>query len=117
VAFKQDVSPLGQAQEQVSARTVCETGDSEPTGRSLAVLILGTTLDTDSVPHHLAAGGCGSELGLVGETADELHAGQRVDGRGREGASAIEGARKGTSGEHVDVDECGKEVQLKLSSS
>jgi hypothetical protein len=80
VAFKQDVSPLGQAQEQVSARAVVETGDSEPAGRSLAVLALGTGLDTDSVPHHLAAGGCGSELGLVGETADELHTGQRVGG-------------------------------------
>jgi hypothetical protein len=76
------VSPLGQAQEQVSARAVVETGDSEPAGRSLTVLILGTTLDTNGVPHHLAAGRCGSELGLVGETADELHAGQRVGGRG-----------------------------------
>lgn len=105
-------SPLGQAQQQISARAIGETGDSEPAGTSLAVIVLGATFDTQSVPHHLATGGCGSELGLVGETADELHAGQRVGGRGREGAGAIENARGGTSGEHFDVVGCVREMQV-----
>lgn len=105
------VSPLGQAQKQVPAGAIVETGNSEPAGLPLAVLVLGATLDTESVPHHLAAGRCGGELGLVGETADELHTGQRVSGRGREGAGAIEDTRNRASGEHFDGDVCLVQVQ------
>jgi hypothetical protein len=87
------VLPFGQAQEQIAARTLCETGNLEPTGLSLAILVLGTSLDTNSVLDQLATSGCGSELGGIGKTTDELHTGQLVDGRGGKGAEAVGGAR------------------------
>lgn len=91
-----DERSLWQTQKQIPSRTFAERSDSEPTRRSVSLLVLGSGADADGVSDHFATGGGGSELGLVCQTTDELHAGEGIGAGGAECAGCVGGAETET---------------------
>lgn len=81
-------SPLRQAQEQIFLRSLSEARNAEPADSALAVLILASLADTESVLDDFATGRCGCGLGGRSEATDELHLRKRARGAGGESANS-----------------------------
>lgn len=94
--------PLGQAQQEVTARPLHKGSDAEPA--RLAV-VLGAAVAGDGVADELAAGGGLVHLGGVGQVADDVDPGNGARGGGGEGAGGagrdVGGAAE-EEGRHVE---------------
>ena len=80
-------TPLWQAQEQILLRTLSEARNAKPADGALAILILASLADTESILDDFATSRCGRGLGGRSETADELHLSERARGAGGESAN------------------------------
>lgn len=92
-------SPLRQAQEQVSLRTLREAADPEPANSSVALRVFRASADANGIFDHVASSRGRVERGSICQPSDELHLRKRSGSGGGEGASA--GAREsGSQREH-----------------
>lgn len=89
IALNKNHGTLGQAEEEVAARALCEARDAEPA--RLAV-VLGPAVAGDGVLEDLAAAARGLQLGRVGEVADDGDTRDGARRRGGEGAAGRGGA-------------------------